>query len=373
MSGTWGNESQFGTWTATRIAGSGGGGTAGNKRSTALQLFCNRSGPNLEIAKCSVTIADQGPPPRTLPTGIVNFVATGGFTPATASCQITQTQYSPGIGSCEVQFAVPIGFTIGAKFPIEVSYAGDTNFDTSSKAHELIVSSCVGDANTPCSGEVDLGLANDEILSNKLSAIIGCGRIIPKAQMALALPAGSCSVNGNLGVDMIELVDNLDEAEWRELSNSISAADAKTDQLLRKIKEIGGSTPVELINSFDNMLKHSKEMMDANQKYMKTHINKNSAPANALAAPVKSGNLVPQAAAVAPSVLITFGNVQTTVKKGSQKAVVFKLGTRAKKFVSIFKKADITFIPVQIDMSYIKPGTKKSKKIKSEILRIGLS
>lgn len=190
--------------------GSGGGPV---KRPTRVNLFCNRSGPQLETARCSATIADAGAPPRSLPTGSVDFVASGGFFPELASCFPTQTAFSPGIGSCEAVFQVPSGFPIGARFPIEAVYSGSDQFDSSATSHDLIQAGCVGDGNTPCSGAVSLGFANvPEIIQSVLDVVVGCGGTTAKAS-PLILPAAETKPSGKSSLCKVSVALNGDIAK----------------------------------------------------------------------------------------------------------------------------------------------------------------
>ncbi len=167
--GTWtSSSSQEGTITCTR---------ANSKiRGVALSLFCNRGGVNLSSAKCSATVGDIGPPPRSAPTGEVAFVAGSGFFPASGSCQLTQTQFSSGVSACELTFQVPFGFPVGSEFPISIDYSGDLNFEASSTAHKLIQAGCVGTPENPCSGAVALGFVDvPKVTKSILKSLVTCG------------------------------------------------------------------------------------------------------------------------------------------------------------------------------------------------------
>ncbi len=95
MSGNWHNDSQQGGF-AWSLAGSAVGTPSptpnpGDKRPTAINLFCNRTGVGLSTADCAVTVGDAGPPPRSAPTGQAKFVSRNGFFPANGACDLQQT------------------------------------------------------------------------------------------------------------------------------------------------------------------------------------------------------------------------------------------------------------------------------------------
>jgi len=381
MSGTWGNQSQNGTWTATKIGDNGTSG--GNERLTGIQLFCNRTGVNLETAKCSASVADQGAPPRLLPTGLVNFEATGGLFPAAASCQLQQTQFSPGIGSCEVQFTLPVSFPIGVPFPVDATYVGDSNFSPSSTSHKLIFASCVGTPQKPCSGSVALEFSDlPAILKNALRAVASCGRSVSKAKHLRAegdppstglntLPAGSCSIETELDIDLMDQIFDLDEAQLHQLSDSISSKDASLDPILAKLKSIGNGSSAEIQKTFGNILKLSQQMQKLNEAYYKNKINGIKNSKMHLTSAATSAVLLQRASRL-KVVKIPFGSNQIYVRSGSQKKITLKLNSRAKRFVAAFSKANLGSLTVKIQMSYKRKGSPKVRKLTANSLSVKL-
>ncbi|MBN8550765.1 MAG: hypothetical protein J0M12_15735, partial [Deltaproteobacteria bacterium] len=237
------------TWAATRISGGPSATptatpTAGSKRETALQLFCNRQGVNLEIASCTVTLADAGPPPRTVPTGVVTFSAAGGFVPASAQCAPVQTQYSPGIGSCKAEFAVPFGFPTGAAFPIEAFYPGDSNFEESASVHSLIQAGCVGTPDTPCSGGVSATFADiPAIIRNILAVSLQCGST--KAPVLSMSPyavgsSDSCDMDSSVGLQFGEILSelNLDQELAGAIGNALGKQNLGNSSALEALRDM---------------------------------------------------------------------------------------------------------------------------------------
>ena len=170
MSGSWHNNGQAGGFTCTQTSSTAPTATPTpisvvstpvptlspintTKRPTAISLFCNRTGVGLSVADCAVTVGDAGAPPRSAPTGLVNFVASNGFFPSAASCYLIQTPYSPGVVSCKAEFAVPLNFPIGIAFPIDATYEGDSVFASATTSHATIQAGCIGTRRTHAQGQ----------------------------------------------------------------------------------------------------------------------------------------------------------------------------------------------------------------------------
>lgn len=352
ITGTFTDSSNYtANFVANRISGgggsgSGGGSSGGNKRPTAISLFCNRNGVGLSNADCSVTVADKGAPPRSAPTGVVNFTATNGFFPGSGSCSLQQTQYSPGIVSCTAQFAVPNGFPIGAKFPIDATYPGDTAFSGSSTSHELIQAGCVGDQNNPCSGAVALSFANiPQVLRNTIAAIAGCGGgNAPRSLPAVAQAGlfGGCRISIDMNGDVARMLTslNLDTNMCAQMANSISNADA-TDQTLRALRDMfrnAAGSP-----SYLEEIKFDPELMNAElQRIMRQ--NQNTRPARMRA----NNSLRPLQAK--KRIIAKMGTVTSDVKHNKQKGIKVKLNKLGKGLVKALKAGGISTMNIDMKM-----------------------
>lgn len=251
MSGTWTAPGQVGTWDGTKVGCNGSGQPSGAKDPTGISMFCNRYGVGLSEASCAVTVGDSGPPPRTTPTGSVDFIASGGFFPANASCILQQTQFSPGVASCTAYFQVPLGFPIATAFPIDAIYNGDSNFDPSSTSHELIQAGCIGTPENPCPGSVSLTFDDiPQIIDGLLSSVVACGGSVPSPAtskvQAINYPEtsavepqnenGECSFDLEVSVSASQaLADMEDQAVLNEFSNQINAIENKTFTDLEKV------------------------------------------------------------------------------------------------------------------------------------------
>lgn len=359
MSGTWTSSwGQNGNWTATRISGGGGtgggnnGGGSSTKRPTAINLFCNRTGVGLSTADCAATVADAGAPPRMTPSGTIDFVATNGFFPGAAQCFPTQTPYSPGIASCRVQFSVPFGFPLGAAFPIDATYSGDSNFSPSSTSHTLIQAGCVGTPEKPCSGAVALAFADfPQILKNSISSFIVCG----KNKTAKALKTASAELTGNcetqvkLSQDLIEMIQKLSASQLQtavealKVTNSQSEAEQLTIFRLQSLVQLQQA-------QLEILLKNKEKLQEVLEKGVEI-----------LKATSSQAKRKPKAK---PILTLSVGSVETTVGNNKQKKVNIKLTPFARVIINAFKLGGLDQFEPTFTVVSKRTGSKRSKKTK---------
>lgn len=356
MTGTWSNSSQAGGFTCTLVSGVGVNVTptptpiVGNKRPTAINLFCNRGGVNLERASCAVTLADAGPPPRFAPTGAVDFVSTNGFFPANASCFPQQTQYSPGILSCIVEFQVPFGFPIGAKFPIDATYLGDTNFEGSSTSHSLIQAGCVGTPDKPCSGAVAMSFANiPQILKNAISTVISCGSSNTKKSYE---PRDSsnikdCQTTLQANQSLIDMIQQLNAEQYRLAMQAIKGLpnDASADEKLtfERMQAL-----LQLNNERLNVLLTTRNELE---KALEKGINS-----------IKSINVSSRASKGRFIKTLTLGTASAFIKNNNQKTVSIKLSSFAKKVLKGMKAGGLEQVQTTFKIQSKRVGTQRITK-----------
>ncbi len=333
-----------------------------NKRGTGISLFCNRRGVNLETAVCSASVADRGAPPRSLPTGAINFVATDGFSPGTAQCSIQQTAYSPGIGACEVTFSVPSGFPIGAKFPIDASYVGDANFKTSATSHKLIIPACVSTAEKPCPNAIGLSFEGyPKLLQNKIAALLSCGsgksdsRLQGIGIMAEdEIPAGGvCSVKGSVSVSVKNLFGSLNFEEAVTIGEQISDQEAQKDTLLYYIKQ---AHKLETEERWKIMRETQEAIFKIQQEVNKNRIPISNPKGNPWEEFIKSkvsGSAILSANNAAPAIDKSRKSkpISVDVKRDRQKRVNFKLSKRMKNLAAVFKRAGMTTLRLDISLT----------------------
>lgn len=368
MSGTWHNNSQNGLFTCTRSSdpiGDGGDDTNDpNKRNTALTMFCNRTGPTLGTANCTATIADTGAPTRILPTGVIDWEATDGFFPATAQCTITQVALSPGIGSCSVEFSVPSGFTIGARFPINASYAGDSNFNGSSTSHKLIIPACVStDQSKPCPNSIGLSFnGSPAVIKAKVKALVACGSGASTSQaraLGLRLPqidiGGSCLITGLTSLNIQKLFESLSFDDAKAVGELITDKEANTDALLRLFKN------VEQVETEERwkLIQETRSVLDELTK----DVLKNQAGRDPATMWDKYVNASPSPAVIRKvkfNKSVKSESVTIEVKADKQKNITFKLPTRVQTLVKVYKRAGFSTLPLDVTV------TAKQKKRKGK-------
>lgn len=350
MTGSWTSSwGQSGGFTATRVVGSGGGGGSptptpsptpagvGAKRPTAISLFCNRIGVLLERASCAATVGDAGAPPRSTPTGYVTFAATNGFFPASAQCALQQTPYSPGVSSCIAEFQVPNGFPVGAKFPIDATYGGDTNFAPSSTSHTLIQAGCVGDANNPCSGAVALTFSNlPQILKGKVQTVFECGKLATNKSLnfssrgindALNKCLGTLKIDAQLG----EILSGLTLEEYTKLAASLSKAEAESDLLLNAIR---ASNDPKYQLQLQQSIGKQQELTNLMVKILNDQAKlKKDAINNIKSLKLRFSNRASK------KTTFLFGTAPISVNNGKVKTVTVKLTKPAKAFVRALTKS----------------------------------
>lgn len=377
ITGTWKDSfNQAGSFTCTRKGSVSSTPTAtptstppGTKRKTAISIFCNRTGVGLGIAECSVSIADAGAPPRSLPSGTISFAATGGFFPSSGSCAIQQTQFSPGIGACNIQFQVPLNFPIAVPFPIDATYAGDSVFEGSTTSHALISAGCIGDQEHPCSGAVALTFANlPQILKNAFSTVLGCGKVSKTS----AATVDGHELSAGLGIDKLvegcagiikidskvsEILAEMTAQQLQELSSDISKSSASSDKLLNALKELGKRSLPDL------------QIIEGDAAKLESTLVKlmnNIAPAR-----VTSSHSVARTSR-RRSTLLSFGSQTIAVRNNTQKTIKVRLTRTAARLITALKKAGQRDIPLNLSTSGRRSGTKIKFKAK-QTLAVGLN
>lgn len=374
MSGTftssWG---QNGNWTATRISGGGGGngGDNGNKRRTSINLFCNRTGVGLATAACSATVADAGAPPRSSPTGIVSALASQGFFPEEAECLLTQTQYSPGISSCEIQFAVPAGFPIGVKFPIEAAYAGDQTFEPSTTSHELIKAGCISTPETPCPDSIGLSFEDyPQIIKNKLALFISCGSPIAPAKSNITLGGQNdpafCSVSGTYALDVEAFLKGLTIEELQLMSPKISPKMADKDGLLKVLRDASKlkQERLQLLQqNQDAILKLQNDIIKNRVKVdPKKNVNFDAYMQSSARLPAS----VARAQRLKTPDRLDSQVLNAKVKRSSQKRVFLKNRIRLSNLLSVVRRAAIDTLPFKLRFRVKQKGVRGTGIIRQD-------
>jgi hypothetical protein len=349
-----------------------------NKRNTALTMFCNRSGPTLSTAKCTVTVADTGAHQRTLPTGTITWEATDGFFPASAECNITQVALSPGIGSCDVEFTVPTGFAIGSKFPIDAEYPGDSVFNGSNTSHKLIKPGCVStNPANPCPNSIGLSFTTGTpaVIKAKIKAFVACGgtsttEATAKADSVYFLPdstmGGSCSLTGVSAVNVATLLKELSFDDTKAIGDAITNAEASKDTLLYLLKNAAETQNTErwLI---------MQETRDAIEKLTKDIVNNKASVRKDANAFDKYIN-VQQAIAFSASKSKTEFNktfkskpVSVEIKPDKQKAITFSLPKRTQSLINVFKRAGVSTIPMELTLKAKQKKRKGSASVTESV------
>jgi hypothetical protein len=308
-----------------------------NKEGTAISLFCNRSGVNLELADCSVTVGDTGAPPRNTPTGTVTFTASNGVSPASGQCNLQQTPFSPGVASCNVQFTLPANYPIGVAFPIDATYPGTTQFEAASTSHSLIQAGCIGDPGDPCPGAVALTFSDlPQILKNTLSTIFECGSATASARTGQPATApgligsiGQCVGALSLNTQLPEIMAGMDQSQLSALIGSISKKDAQNDTVLAALKSLGDTSNQQQLQDAINDQTKLTQLM---QKLINEQIKLNHGIIHNL-----KGYEV--AFATKPKLNIQIGTADISVKNNTRKTIKVKLTKFGARLATLLKTA----------------------------------
>lgn len=354
MTGTWSsNVGQAGTFSCTKT---------GNKRASAIQIFCNRIGVNLETADCFASVADADSPPLMAPTGTVNFTATNGFIPGAASCDLQTTQYSGSVTSCEAQFAVPSGYPLGVAFPIAGDYTGDSKFKSASANHELIDASCVGTPANPCDNSIGLGFPNQPHSDNGGIDVSGsCSTGASKDGSSFVADKNSTGIDGrcliaiNDEIDLADVLSALSPEEFLAVAKTITAKDIMNFPALQNVRFIATSyTDDQLANLLSSRSKLTGKNTDLIQVLK---FGQKIVPTPFLLSGPEVG-----AKRKKPAV-ITFpaGSLKLKLKGGTQKTAKIKLTKSAKSLVAIMKRGGLNSIVFDFTVTTQLKG-KKSKK-----------
>lgn len=393
MSGTWTAPNQSGTWDGTKVGCNGSGQQSGTKDPTGISMFCNRYGVGLSEASCAVTVGDSGPPPRTTPTGSVDFVATGGFFPANASCILQQTQYSPGVASCTAYFQVPFGFPIATAFPIDAVYGGDSNFDPSATSHELIQAGCIGTPENPCPGSVSLTFDDiPQIIDGLLSSVVACGGPVTSSatlktktsyEAMAAEPQdgnGECTFDLEISISASQaLADMEDQAVLSEFSNQINAISTKAFTDLEKVffKALENVSKSMATNQsvYQSHIKNQPQVQQTLQQEMINIVQNQQNPSPAtLAAKSKGSKLTKKQLKEKP---FFFNKKSAVVKINKQKTLKQKAPKSTKAFLEALRKSGAGTATVNMKLKSVRlgklpKGIKRKATINQQI-NIGLS
>lgn len=349
MSGTWSsNSSQTGPFVCNR---------SGSKKASSIRIICNRSA-DLLSAVCGATVGDAGAPPRKTPTGTVRFMSKAGAPAFSSSCQLQPTSFSPGVSSCTVQYTPPQGFPVGAAFPLDAVYDGDQNLEPSATDHQLLMATCVGDVNSPCSGAIGLDFGNEAIgiIRNALSLKGICGGSTGSAlgasirQKSDAKKSDDCEVGSELNLSLVDELSEFTEDQWREMAESITDGDARADEVLKVIREIGSQPSPELQATLENTLNWASQLQKANRKYMRNKVGRGRAPSEMRSI---------------PKVSISMASARTIVKSGREKRFSAKLNKRARRIVGVFKRANRASLEITMEAKVRRLGSKKARKLKT--------
>ena len=328
-----------------------------NKSASAISLFCNRTGVNLGTAKCSVSVADASSTlPKSLPTGVVNFVATSGFFPASGSCNLLQSQYSGSVSSCEAEFSVPVGFPIGTAFPIDAVYPGNSTFAASATAHKLLYASCIESPSTPCANSIGLDFPQTpRVEKNAIGAVVGCsGTLNTKSLHFTAASDAACVLTATSIVELVVVLDGLTPDAFRKIATGISSKDAARDPAFANIRNAAMLSDSQL------------------QLILRTNA-VNGIPNNRLAKLISTGKVATKSlnfkatTSKRGQTKIVIGTIATSLKANSQKTVKFKLSAIAKTVIAIFKAAGYEELPLTINISSTRKGQRKPVKSTSTV------
>jgi len=348
---------------------SDGGGS--DKRASATTLFCNRSGDLLN-ATCTVSVADQGAPPRLNPTGEVQFSATEGSLSG-SSCTLQAVSASPGISSCNMNYAPPAGFPIGKAFPVTATYVGDTNFDSSSTSHKIILASCVGTPAKPCPNSVGIGFGDLPAIINKIISMVATCGATDSTQAArlgrshevsageIPPAGGGCHIIAALGLDVDEMLTELSQPDLEALYNAFTDATKGTKKdALFEYSESAFTLDKELYKIFQNDESFRAEIVKILEKgvlgadYEKI-FSKHRPTGFAVAATKKKKKTAQP--------ILVFAKVEKTVNADKTAVVKFKLNKRMQNLVTIFKRAGIATMPLKSTLT----ATQKKRRGKAKL------
>lgn len=352
-------------------------GTSNNKKTSKIKLFCNRKGSSLEIASCTASVADASTSlTKTTPTGTVDFVATDGFSPGSASCSPTKTDYTgDGIVSCTVEFQIPNGFPIGTKFPIEASYSGDANFNPSSTSHTLIEAKCIGTSEKPCSGAVALSFTDKglQIIKSALALAIGCGTsagsreplTIPSDTLASSALVG-CDVRIGTSGELAKMLYDmgLTPEMCGKISDEITNSDANTDALLKGIKDM-----FKKANNDPSYLPSINISPEALNSELLKYIKKAQQQQQKRSAPLVRPSQRYRTLAAKKMKVVTFGSTAIRIKENLEKTTKLRLNNFGKKFTRALKKAGLSSISLNFTLKSTRIGKVPdgvSKKVSAE-------
>lgn len=361
--------------TGGSYGGAGSGPGNNSKRSTSTTMFCNRSGTNLESAKCSVTVADAGASPRSLPSGTVDFSATDGFLPSSASCQLQQTSYSPGIGACDVQFSVPAGFGIGIKFPINAVYSGDSSFNSSSTSHKLINPGCVSTpGKAPCPNSVGLYFNGiPEVVKNKISLLLDCGSgnstSATKSKLLAAVeedetpPGGTCKVKGKVVFNVPKFLFTINPNDYQTLEFNLPedpSKDTSFETVVRALAKESDERIEKMKKTQDLIFELSNDILKdriKNQKQVKAKLDGFIKEARLRRSQSVKGNKANELAS---------NTIEFNVSSDKTKKINLRLGKRLAKISALHGKSGLS-IPLKLEFTIKQKKRFGSVKVSEEI------
>ncbi len=109
------------------------------RRPTGATVRCDRGPLPTSDSRCTVTVGDAGPPPRSAPVGTVRWTATEGGFPTGSSCRLQVSGSGPGISFCAVAYRPgPKGTPGGTEIPVTAAYEGSDVHRPTGQRHRLI-------------------------------------------------------------------------------------------------------------------------------------------------------------------------------------------------------------------------------------------
>lgn len=109
------------------------------RRPTGATVRCDRGPQPTSDSRCTVTVGDAGPPPRSAPTGTVRWTATAGGFRYGGTCRLEVSGYGPGISFCAVTYVPgPKGTPGGTEIPVAAAYEGSETHRPTGQRHRLI-------------------------------------------------------------------------------------------------------------------------------------------------------------------------------------------------------------------------------------------
>ena len=298
------------------------------------------------------------------PTGAVRLEARDGFFPGEAECLLSQTQFSPGVASCEVQFAVPFGFPIAVKFPIDAAYDGNDTFKSSATSHNLIKAGCISTPDTPCPNSIGLSFEQyPQIVKNKLALYINCGGGLAQAFVKSAVTiaadnpptpgSGTCSANGVFGLDIGKFIKDTTKTELDAMAEQITTKQAQGDIMLQMIEEAAKQSE----ERWRLLQENQRAIFEMQQDIYKNRLKTNSKGQIEFEEYIRSV-YVRRPSGAASKDRLTSEPLSIKLKPNSQKKITLKTRSRLNRLISVARKAGITELPLYLELKVKQKGVK---------------